>query len=442
MRRENHHIIQNVLEGTVTREEFDAFQQRLRSDPALEKLYKEYSLLHHTLHEEFEHETPTTPSAAAGRKISGIPLGWLVLGLITIATCLWWFKPWKRNMVEDDIAVLTFSLDAIWQIKGKTHPIGSASGVAQNAELSIQQGRMRIFANPSAYAVVEGPAKIGFPSPGVLHLQLGKVFFNTSGSHGDLMVTTPGFTVSGQGAKYGITIAPSGRGELQVIEGTVQLNLGNPLIFTTASPGETLRISDGVSSRHPVADPNLYATSLGRFRKVIAGPFDNSQWRIDYGKPTFSQYRIEGTNYAAFQRLPEPVPTSGNTVVLATLEVGKPPDGIFHTDGWAGMSFYNHGAEIVFFGDSFGPVPTWSLDVKQRVPVIHPQDPVAGPRIVTLRYDSRSGCVSLHDGGIPLKPPFCTGRLPAGSCFDEIRIGASSGAALTVNSLTIRVGGK
>lgn len=69
-----------------------------------------------------------------------------------------------------------------------------------------------------------------------------------------------------------------------------------------------------------------------------------------------------------------------------------------------------------------------------------PEEPVVGPRAVTLRYDPRTGHVSLHSGGLPLSPPFCEGKIPAGTRFDKIRIGASAGAALTVNSLVIRVG--
>jgi len=37
---------------------------------------------------------------------------------------------------------------------------------------------------------------------------------------------------------------------------------------------------------------------------------------------------------------------------------------------------------------------------------------------------------------------FCVGNLPAGTRFDEIRIGASSGAALAVKSLHVRSGGR
>ena len=65
---------------------------------------------------------------------------------------------------------------------------------------------------------------------------------------------------------------------------------------------------------------------------------------------------------------------------------------------------------------------------------------VAGPRVVTLRYDSKSGTVSLHEGAVPLKAPFCEGKVPVGIRVDEIRIGASAGAALAVESLEIRAG--
>ncbi len=96
---------------------------------------------------------------------------------------------------------------------------------------------------------------------------------------------------------------------------------------------------------------------------------------------------------------------------------------------------------MLFFGDSFGAKPTWSLDVKQRIPVIVPEPLVTGPRTVTLRYDFKTGEVSLHEGRVPLKTPICVGRLPAGVRFDEIRIGASSGAALAVIALDVRTGG-
>ncbi len=114
---------------------------------------------------------------------------------------------------------------------------------------------------------------------------------------------------------------------------------------------------------------------------------------------------------------------------------------MFHTDGWAGMSFFSSGVELLFFGDSYGPEHTWSLDVKQRMPVILPGNPVLGPHTVTLRYDRTSGEVSLHEGKGPLSAAFCSGKLAVGTTFDEIRIGASANAALSVGPIQIQVGG-
>jgi hypothetical protein len=171
---------------------------------------------------------------------------------------------------------------------------------------------------------------------------------------------------------------------------------------------------------------------------VVSGDFAPAAWRIQHGTPSITPRRIEGVNYSVFLRLPQIIPEDEAGVMLVTLELGKAADAEFHTDGWAGMSFFSHGVEMLFFGDSFGTRPTWSLDVKQRIPVILPDPPVTGEKVVTLRYDARTGEVTLHEGGLPLAEPFCSGKVPPGTRFDEIRIGASAGAALAVNSLHIR----
>ena len=83
-----------------------------------------------------------------------------------------------------------------------------------------------------------------------------------------------------------------------------------------------------------------------------------------------------------------------------------------------------------------------SLDAKQKTQVIIPEPPVVGARKVTLRDDRTTGEASLHDGGLPLKAAFCEGKVPAGLRFDEIRLGASAGTALMVDSLELRAGGE
>ncbi len=207
------------------------------------------------------------------------------------------------------------------------------------------------------------------------------------------------------------------------------------------SAGEAGRVSGADGIEPFTADGSRFSKGLGHFEPIVAGPFIKAEWRADYGNPSISGDRIDGMNYSVFLALPTTLPDGLRPVVLVTLEAGRPSNGEFHTDGWAGVSFFNKGTEVIFFGDSYGPERTWSLDVKQRVPIILPGNLVVGPRTVTLRYDRKSGEVTLHEGGVPLGSAFCSGKLPPGTMFDQNRINASSNAALAVRSLTVQVGG-
>ncbi|MDP3851298.1 MAG: hypothetical protein Q8Q59_12395 [Luteolibacter sp.] len=441
MKRADHDIVQQVLDGEIDRESFDGFQQRLREEPELVGLYKDYALLHHSLSEEFEggHSLAETEEIPV-RRFFGFPmLLATAVALMVLAAALWWLRPHFPPSARQDVAVLTFSVDAVWRIEGASHNPGGATAVTSGAALSLLQGRAGIALGPAVTAVIEGPAELTIVAADALHLERGTGYFHRAGRGGGLTVTTPKLTAVDSGTEFGLETHPDRPDEIHVMSGNVRI--------VSEAGGETLDLTSGDAARVQESgrlqgfpsDGRHFPSGLGHFTSLVTGSFHKEEWRVEYGSPSFSEQRIEGVNYAAFLRLPEP--EANVRVLLATLEVGRAADGEFHTDGWAGMSFFSKGYEVLFFGDSFGTKPTWSLDVKQRIPVILPEHPVVGPRAVTLRYDSRSGDVSLHDGGMPLGIPFCTGKLPAGSRFDEIRIGASAGACLAVKSLHVRAGG-
>lgn len=441
MKRDDHHLIQQVLDGAITPEAFDAFQQRLRDEPQLAALYQEYALLHHTLCEEFEGGGEAEHAAPGPEpRMLGIRALFAVAAVIVLAAVAWWLQPWAGR--AEDVARVTFSEDAVWQIEGTSRNAGGATTVTRGCVLYLRQGRAGISMEPPAAAVVEGPAEMTFVSKNSLRLSRGRGYFRREGNGGKPTVTTSDLTIAGPDGTFGIEAIPNGPDEAHVIEGRVEIVSNGGHESAGVAAGEAARVPASGPVQRFRADPERFATSLGRFKSVVSGPFDQAQWRLEYGKPSFAAHRIEGVNFSAYLRMPEPEPAGANSILLATLEVGKPVAGGFHTDGWSGMSFYSSGSEVLFFGDSFGTKATWSLDVKQRIPVIHPEQAVRGPRKVTLRYDSRSGEVSLHEGGPPLKAAFCSGKIPAGIRFDEIRLGASAGAALAVNSLGIRIGGE
>jgi hypothetical protein len=439
MKKADHQLIQQVLDGDITRDDFDGFQQRLRAEPELVRLYSDYALLNHTLHEEFEGGHSIAGNAASSRS-ARIRLVMAVLCVLLAA--LWWLRPhFLPQSGKDDVAMATFSLDAVWHMEGDSRHIGSATGLARDASIHLLHGRAVISLEPAITAVIEGPATLTIRADNALHLAHGRAWFECGANSGGLTVTTPKLTAVDTGTAFGVTSAPENADEVHVVSGTVRV--------TSTSGGETMPLDAGNAARvtasgnierMPASDGG-FATNLGRFSSIISGHFDKSQWTIQHGTPAITQQRIEGGNYAIFMQLPQALPTDDATVLLATLDVGKSTDGEFHTDGWAGMSFFSNNAEALFFGDPFGTKPTWALDVKQHIPVIIPKQPVNGPREITLRYDIRTGEVSLHEGGLPLAAPFCSGKLPPGTRFDSIRIGASAGAALAVDALHVRSGG-
>ncbi len=438
MRRADHHLVQQALDGDLSQEAFARFQQRLRGEPELVKLYEDYSLLHHTLHEEFESGNAFAPAPTESSS-RGFRFPWLLAAAAVLAACVagWMLLPRFGKPSVEDVAVATFSVDAAWEINGASRSLGAATGITSGSTLHLTHGRASISFAPATTALIEGPAEVTIQALNRLSLTTGRGYFHCRGTGGGLVVTTPRLTAVDSGTEFWIDVGDSGPDALQVVEGTVKISL--------ISGGESMALAAGDAVRIPIAGPiqripaddSARPKGLGRFNSVVAGQFDRSNWRVTYGSPEITEGRIDGMNYSAFYALASA--EVGRTVMLASLDVTTSDSGEFHTDGWAGMSFFSGGREVLFFGDPYGVGSMWALDVKQGAPVIMPEHSVRGPRMITLRYDPHTGVVSLHEGGVPLKPAFCSGKIAPETRFDEIRVGASSGAALAVKSIHIRV---
>lgn len=432
MKRVDHEIVQQVLDGEVSKEVFEGFQERMRDESELVRLYGEYANLHHSLLEEYE-ESPIPDSPVVSAK--GWSLG-KILGLVVAAlsVAVFLFYQWQPS----SLAEVKFTQDAVWRVDGNSRAHGDFTSLAKGGTLQLEYGHAELrFAN-AVTVLLEGPATLTLVSASALRLDKGRGRFIRQQTGGTLDVITPSMTVEDLGTDFGIDISPDHSEELHVFGGKVKVRVNGHTNGEVLIAGEAGRPQGSDPVERIQADETRFPSKLMEFIPIISGHFVKSDWRLDYGHPIFTEDRVDGENYSLFLKLPEA--TRASSVMLATLKVENPTSGQFHTDGWAGMSIYGNGKELLFFGDSYGPEKTWSLDLKQRFPVTLPAVPLSGPRTVTLRYDGRTGNVSLHQGGIPLGPAFCTGKIPAGSTFDEIRIGASSNASLAVSGLTIRLG--
>ncbi len=442
MKRTDHQLVQQVLDGSISPEAFVGFQQRMRVEPELAKLYGEYALLHHSLCEEFEGQKFRAAPESASRRV--LPA---IFALLTAAVAVVLFavifqrKPPPNGQPMPMVATLNFSADAVWKIDGVSQNGTIPLDLTVGATLQLLYGQASISPAPGSLALIEGPSTLTFVSPESLHLAEGRGRFRLEKSGGKLEVTTSSMGAEDLGTEFGIETHRDRPDELHVVDGKVRMRINGKRDGLILSAGQAARVSGSDGIERFATDENRFPKNLGVFSTIVEGPFVKADWRLDYGTPSISGDKIDGTNYSLFRHLPSAGPDDDHPVLLATLGAESLPNGKFHTDGWAGMSFYSKGTEVLFFGDSFGPERTWSLDVKQHIPVILPAMPVVGPKTVTLRYDRKTGEVSLHEGGIPLGSAFCSGKLPVDLTFDEIRIGASSGAALAVRSLEIRVGG-
>lgn len=453
MKKQDHQLVQKVIEGAVTREEFDAFQQRLREEPELLVLYREYALLQHTLMEEFEgRPTPKRLAAVPRLRLLPVWIGVAAAAVITLMVVLLDRSNKDVPPVAGDVAMVEFSEDAAWEMDGALQPVAGSRRLGEGGVIRLKHGQARLTLATTASAVIDGDSELVFESDTALRLNRGSGRFRLSAPGEELSVSTPTMTAVDLGTEFAIVARPGQPDELHVFEGKVKLVLPDQKDGEVYGEGEGARVVDSntvealpeVMERPALGLPVFRSVFEDRFDGIGSEEFDGRRvlvgggsWELRSGEAVVGDGVLEGAGFEAFVPVsfPKELP-----VMLVTMEVAEPTVGVFHTPGWAGLSFYQNGQELLFFGDSYGDERTWSLDIKQGLPVVLPEAAVAGPRVVTLRYDRGTGQASLHEGGLPLGEILCEGRIPVGIEFDEIRVGASVGAAIAVRSVTVRVG--
>lgn len=443
-------LVLAAFEGALSAKEFGELQRRLGAEPELLERYRDHALLHHVLAEEFESALlPALPSRVRVRRASP---RWLPVALAAAAAGVLAVGGWKmltRPVAYPRVpAGLALSHGAVAAIDDRAAATGAE--VAMGSRLRVTSGFARLDFSDHSSALIEGPAVLVYEADGRLALDEGRGRFRSGGREG-LTVRTPAFTAIDRGTEFGVLAKAAGGDELHVFQGEVAVETSVGQASALLHAGEAAAVGGAGSMKRMSSRPEDFSGVLPESRELLADRFAEdggsltgrlsasgaAMWRTVAGEARLTGSHLEGSEFLAFCRLPEVGPTERHPVLLVTMETDA--TGNFHTPGWAGLSLLRATQELCFFGDSFGPEVTWSLDVKQGLPPAIPATPVTGARTVTLRYDRRTGAVELHEGAGSRGTPFVRSMLPAGLSFDEIRLGASAGAALAVRAVTVTV---
>lgn len=446
MKKVDHILVQKALDSQLTLEEFTEFQQKLRTEPELMQLYRDYAALDHSLREEFEGAVMIGKKTPVPKKrISYAPFVWTAAAAVAVLAVLFNYKTSNKQVVEEIVQVegfpikVNFSDDAVWKYSGNAKFLRNKGMMDSNSHISLQQGQVKVDLDESIRSIVQAPAEFQLINPQHVILESGRAVFHNDQKDSQLIVETPRMKAVDLGTVFGVVSDKLTGDEVHVAKGKVEMKLNGEKHGKMINQGEAMKMSSSttlvsVGMQLPVNEQKEFTIlAQNRFNTVE----DVKKINVKKGIITWRNGAMDGVGYEAFIPLKS---SDTSHTYLITLETADSAKGDFHTDGWAGLSLYREGKEIVFFGDTFGSFNTWGLDVKQDLGPIQPEQLKSNARTVTLRYEVATGEVSLHEGGIPLSAPFCKGNIPSHLGVDEIRIGASINAALAVKSFTVRVG--
>ena len=472
MKRVAHEEIQAVLDGTANEIEFHRFQESLRRDPELRRLYQSYALLHHSLSEEFEGQELAGLRAAAPRP-QGRPSGVITAVLSAAAafaitaTAIWLAarkdpaaselaaaaEPVGETTPKEQPVEIRFSPDATWRIEGNVATRDAVARALPGTRLFLDKGVAQCRFPDDVVGHVEAPAEMVYVAGDRLQLVEGKARFLVGEAGKGFTVETSSLVAVDLGTEFAVASHPSAPDELHVFTGKVEMRTPEGRERPLLGAGDAASVSAEGRVTRMAARPADFTNKLPAYRVALEDRFSNGggslhgrlpargrgAWEVRVGTAVLGSQGVTGGGFQAFCHLDGPALGPDRPLLVATLELGATVAGPMHGPGWAGLSLFAGDEEKVFFGDSFGDEETWSLDVKQGIEPLLPDPKVVGPRIVTMVYDWRTGVTTLHPGDRPGGPEIVRGRIEPRLPIDGVRIGASDDATVNVRQVVVRV---
>lgn len=218
-------LLHELLDGTITPDDFQRLQSALLSDPALRKRYYDLTCTEQLLAERFEsadiaHARQSAHRGWSKKRQHGHP--WAISLSAAAAIVLIGFAALFLIHLRAPKVQLAASTDGTYSIDGK------ASTVLEwepSQQLSVKNGVVVARLNQATQVCVESPAEILLEDKdGSFKLISGRAWVETNSHAPDFTAGVGGARIRHLGTRYGIIAGPGGRGEVHVEDGKVAID--------------------------------------------------------------------------------------------------------------------------------------------------------------------------------------------------------------------------
>lgn len=243
-------LIESLLQGTISQEDHQELERRLKEHPEQRQLYVEYLQIHSGLSvwatesKQSEDWIPHAPSPAPQRAPRKSHYFFLVISSVIAATLflsLSFYAGWKTqsNRVQpqinppaiavenksdlpqtDHIALLTQAVNVEWDTPRN---LQTGAGLAAGW-LRIKTGTIQVELISGASVLIEGPAAFELISPLKTFCKYGKVRASVPEQAQGFTIETSRLNVVDLGTEFSLSLDASGKGQVQVIDGLVEIH--------------------------------------------------------------------------------------------------------------------------------------------------------------------------------------------------------------------------
>ena len=272
-------LLNRLIEGTISPQDFARVQQMMRDDPQVRMEY--YELLGVDLMLSDRYEVPDYISVHAKtaddlwvvkrshRKLY-IRAAWAAAAVLMLSFGAMFLM--NRNGTD---AALASSDDSNYSINGVTQQV---TALNKDELLEVKSGVVSLAIGPYVEAWVEGPAKVKLLAhKGKLELQDGKIFLQISPGGRGFEVHTQAGIIRNIGTKFGVLSQSDGTVQTHVTSGIVEIEQtpGGPRERVSAGSGATWKKAGKITTHRNEAE--RFAQTLPWTEVIYQDDFNQSE---------------------------------------------------------------------------------------------------------------------------------------------------------------------